>query len=136
LYFIVPEFDVESVTLSESRECEERATVEAARTKLTERRLVMAQMSGTVALGRLPFITIPHTTSGHSHNGRRSGQVQLTFLASESRFTLARVTAFLAQTLATVEARIRVAQVHLRVANVMFSHSLETKPNQTKQNRS
>ena len=116
---------MESVTLSESWEREERAAVETTRTELAERRLVMARMSGTVALGRLPFITIPHATSCHSHNGRRCRQIQLTFLASKSRFTLARVTAFLTQTLATVETRIRVAQVHLSVAHVMFSHSLK-----------
>ena len=114
--------------MSQGGESEEGSAVEAARSQLAQ---IGQELSGTGAIGaadaagRLTHALRPGSTLDVGTGGRFARvafQVDLAMRSSESTSANARVATLLALAMATVTARIRVTQVHLRVADVVFTH--------------
>lgn len=119
---VSPELQMEAIALPECREGEVRSAIEAARSQLAGVLCVVLRWAG--AVGRRAET---ERAGGAAHPiaaiGRQAGQVDLAVVTGETRRALARVAAFFAQAVASVLARIRVAQVHLCIAHVMLPHA-------------
>ena len=123
---MLPELEVKSIALPQGRKSEERSAVETAGPQLAGQRRVEIGRPRAIGRGaqagppaaRLVLLLGPAPAAADS-----SGQIQLALAAGKSRPAEARVAALLAEAAAAVQARVGVAQIDFRVADVVLPHT-------------
>ncbi len=118
---------MKSIALPQGRESQERSAIETAGAQLTGQRRVEISRSRAIGRGakagpsvaRFVLLLLCPASSGAGF----SGQIQLALVAGKSRLAQARVTALFAEAAAAVQARVGVAQIDFRVADVVFPHT-------------
>jgi hypothetical protein len=124
----IPELEVKSIALPQGRESQERSAIETAGAQLTGQRRVEIGRSRAIGRGakaspsvaRFVLLLLLRPASSGAGFSR---QIQLALVAGKSRLAQAGVTALLAEAAAAVQARVGVAQIDFRVADVVFPHT-------------